>query len=125
MTQGFKVLSEAWETRDGPAILTTVSTDRKPNSVYVGEIQLDREIGFVVADNYFDKTRRNIKSGSHGSVLFITNEGKAFQVKGMIDYHTDGPVFDGMQEWHNPKHPGVAATVVRIEEVYTGAERLV
>jgi hypothetical protein len=29
-----------------------------------------------------------------------------------------------MRSWHDPKYPGVAAALLRIEEAYSGAERL-
>ena len=49
-----------------------------------------------VADNYFDKTQRTF-SRKLGSVLFITDEGASFQIKGRIEYLKDGPVFDDMK----------------------------
>ena len=125
MTQGMEVLAKAWDEREGPAVLTTIDSSNKPNAIYVGEIRREPEIGFVVADNYFDKTRRNIKNGSSGAILFITKEGKSYQAKGPLAYHTQGPVFESMKAWHNPKLPGVAATVLQVEEMYSGAERLV
>lgn len=117
-------VKEAWINRDGPAILSTVSSNRTPNSVYVAEIQYDAEKGFVVADNYFDKTRKNIHNGSRGSILFITKDRKSYQVKGTFTYHTDGPIFEYMQTWHNPKHPGVAAVCLNVEEIFCGADKL-
>ena len=125
MTEAKEVLEQAWNNREGPAVLATVNGDHTPNVIYVGEIKYEPDVGFVVADNYFDKTRRNIKNGStRGAVLFITKEGKAYQVKGSLGYHTDGPFFNDMQSWHNPKHPGVAAAVLHMEEVYNGSEKL-
>lgn len=118
------LLMEAWNKKAGPAVLTTVGSQGKPNAVYVAEIQMKPDLGFVVADNYFDKTRENIKAGSLGSILFITDESKAYQAKGTIAYHTEGPVFEEMQRWHDQKHPGVAATVLRVDELYSGAEKL-
>ncbi|MEA2064264.1 MAG: hypothetical protein U9P14_11235 [Gemmatimonadota bacterium] len=50
----------------------------------------------MVADNYFDKTRKNIQQGSKGSILFILKEGKAYQVKGNLEYHDSGEIFDFM-----------------------------
>ena len=117
-------LSEAWNMREGPAVLTTVDPHGKPNAIYVGEIQLNPNLGFVVADNYFDKTRMNIKSGSSGAILFITGDNKAYQAKGALAYHTEGAIFEEMQDWHNPKHPGVAATVLQVKELYSGSEKL-
>jgi len=119
-----KRVQEAWETREGPAILTTADATGKPNSVYVGEIRHEEE-GFVVADNYFCKTRANLQVNKAGAILFITKERKSFQVKGTLFYHTEGPIFEGMKKWHDPKHPGVAAVLLRVEEVYSGSEKLV
>lgn len=124
MAKAEDVLTQAWSDREGPAVLTTVNKDGQPNSVYVGEMHYRPEIGFIIADNYFHKTRENIKNGSPGSFLFITKEGKAYQVKGGIDYQTEGPAYDIMKASHKPQHPGVAVAVVRVEEVYSGAEKL-
>ena len=78
----------------------------------------------VVADNYFDKTRANIAAGSKASLLFITEAGKAYQVKGSIEYATNGPVFDDMKTWLDPKHPGHAAAILHVEQVFSGAMQL-
>jgi predicted pyridoxine 5'-phosphate oxidase superfamily flavin-nucleotide-binding protein len=82
------------------------------------------ESTIVVADNYFEKTRKNILSGSKGSILFMTAEGKAFQIKGSIEYHKEGPIFDDMKRWNPKIRPGHAAAALNVEEIYSGAERL-
>jgi len=79
----------------------------------------------VVADNYFDKTRRNILRGGKGSLLFITKDGKAYQVKGTLEYHRRGEVFDAMEQWNPAKHPGHAAAALKVEEAYSGARKIV
>ncbi len=115
---------QAWENRDGPVILATVSPDGVPNIIYatcVGAFGADR---LVVADNYFDKTRRNLLAGSKGALLFRSKDGKAYQVKGTLEYHTSGEVFNAMKTWNPPKHPGHAAAALRIEDVYSGAQKL-
>ena len=115
---------EAWEDRDGPVILATVSPDGLPNIIYatcVGAFGDDR---LVVADNYFDKTRKNLLTGGKGALLFRCKKGKAYQVKGTLEYHADGEVFDHMKTWNPPKHPGHGAAALRVEEVYSGAEKL-
>jgi hypothetical protein len=78
----------------------------------------------VIADNYFDKTRRNIFQGSKGSVLFMTEANKPYQLKGSIEYHTEGEIFNDMKKWNPCKHPGHAAAVLVVEEAYSGAEKL-
>jgi len=119
-----KKVSKAWDEKEGPVIFSTVSEDGIPNAVYVTCVAKYGEEMLVVADNYFDKTRKNIFSGSKGSMLFITGEGKSYQVKGSVEYHKEGDIFADMKKWNPTKHPGHAAVVLKIEEVYSGAEKL-
>ena len=79
----------------------------------------------VVADNYFHKTRANIQNGSKGSVLFLTTERKSYQAKGPIEYFTEGPIYEDMRQWVDQKQPRIAAAVLRIDELYSGAEKLI
>jgi len=117
-------VSEAWGNRKGPAIFTTVAEDGTPNSIWVGCLEKCDEERLMVADNYFHKTRQNILAGSKGALLWITEEGNAYQVKGRIEYVTEGPVFDLMRESFDAKLPRVAAAVIHVEEAYSGADRL-
>ena len=116
-------VAEAWENRKGPAIFGTVDEQGMPNVIYVGCVAMFDEGTLVVADNHFSKTRRNILQGSKGALLFM-GDGKAYQVKGTIEYHTEGEVFDHMKSWNPEKHPGNAAAALKVEEVYSGAEKL-
>ena len=117
-------VSKAWENRKGPIILTTVCKEGTPNSIYATCVSKYSEDTLVVANNYFSKTLKNIEAGSSGSILFITPENKSYQVKGRIEYHTDGPLFEDMKKWNPEKHPGHAATALKVESVYKGAEQL-
>lgn len=117
-------IREAWEDRDGPVILATVSPDGAPNIIYATCVSAFGGNRLVVADNYFDKTRKNILAGGKGAILFRSKDGKAFQVKGALEYHTQGEVFEHMKSWNPAKHPGHAAAALRIEEIFTGADRL-
>lgn len=117
-------VGRAWEKRKGAVVLTTVDKDGVPNSIYARCVSKYNEETIVVADNYFDKTQKNILAGSKGSVLFITDEGASFQIKGRIEYLKDGPVFDDMKKWNPTKHPGHAAAALKVEEVYSGAKKL-
>lgn len=120
-----EVVSQAWINRSGPVVLTTVSEQGMPNSIYATCVSQYDEGTIVVADNYFDKTRQNILAGGKGSVLFITGEGTAYQLKGTISYHQQGAIYDDMKQWNPSKHPGHAAAALTVEEVYSGAKRLV
>ena len=117
-------VSEAWEKREGPVVLTTVDDEGVPNAIYATCAAKYDESTLVVADNFFHKTRANILAGSKGSLLFITKEGKAFQIKGTIEYHASGPIFDHMKTWNPAKLPGNAAAALKVEQVYSGAEQL-
>ena len=119
------LVSKAWDNRKGPVVLTTVDKKGIPNAIYATCVKKYSEDTLVVADNYFHKTRNNIFSGSKGSLLFITEDRKAYQIKGSVEYHKDGEVFEDMKQWNPSKHPGNAATALKVEEVYSGAERLV
>ena len=117
-------VSKAWDDRKGPTIFTTVDANGVPNAIYATCVSKFDEDTLVIADNYFDKTRKNIRAGSKGSILFITNEGKAFQVKGTVEYHTEGEFFEDMKKWNPKQNPGHAAAILKVEEVYSGAEKL-
>jgi len=119
-----EAVSKAWDDKDGPVIFSTVDEEGMPNAVYVTCVAKYGEEMLVVADNFFDKTRKNIFSGSKGSMLFITGDGKSYQVKGSIEYHKEGDIFADMKKWNPAKHPGHAAVALKVEEVYSGAEKL-
>ncbi|HQF37503.1 MAG TPA: pyridoxamine 5'-phosphate oxidase family protein [Opitutaceae bacterium] len=114
----------AWTDHDGPIVLTTIDGAGVPNSIYATCVREYDAATIVVADNYFKKTRANILAGCRGALLFITKEGKSYQLKGRIEYHTTGPVFDDMKTWNPAKHPGVAAAALKVEQVYSGGEQL-
>jgi len=117
-------VSKAWENKKGPIILSTVNKEGIPNSIYATCVSKYSEDTLVVANNYFSKTLENIEAGSSGSILFLTPENKSYQVKGSIEYHTDGPIFEDMKKWNPAKHPGHAATALKVEAVYKGGEQL-
>lgn len=119
-----EAVKTAWENRDGAVVLTTVDTDGVPNSIYVTCTSLYGDDAIVVANNYFDKTMKNVECGGEATVLFITEEKKAYQVKGSIEYYTNGAIFDDMKKWNPEKHPGHGAVVVRALSAFSGAEKL-
>jgi uncharacterized protein len=118
-------VSKEWENRKGPIVLSTVNKEGVPNSIYATCVSKYDEETLVVANNFFSKTLENITAGSTGSILFLTKENKSYQIKGTIEYHKDGPVFDDMKKWNPKKHPGHAATALKVEAVYSGAKKLV
>jgi hypothetical protein len=119
-----KEVCEAWNNRDGAVILTTMNNNGIANSIYATCTGMYQDKYIIVADNYFDKTRKNILDGSSGVVLFITKDKKAYQIKGSLEYHRDGELFDFMKTWNPEQHPGHAAAVLIPEKVYSGAKQI-
>ncbi|HAH30843.1 MAG TPA: hypothetical protein DCL44_00855 [Elusimicrobia bacterium] len=118
------ILKAVWELREGPAVFTTVDKNGLPNSVYVLGMKLLEDGSIAVIDNYFHKTRENIKNGSKGSFLFLAKPRKAYQAKGRIEYFTSGPEYEKTRAVVDTKYPRVAAAVLRVEELYSGDEKL-
>lgn len=124
MNQLPEIIDHAWKTRQEAVVLTTTDSNGMPNAIYATCVSRYSNKVFVIADNYFGKTRANINSGSRASLLFITKEGTSYQLKGSIRYHTVGEIYDDMKQWNPKKHPGHAAAAITIEEVYSGGEKL-
>ena len=117
-------ISKAWDDRQKFIIFTTVNENLIPNSVYIGYASLYDNNTLLIADNKLSKTKENIFSGSKGSVLFITSETKAYQIKGSLSYETKGKYFDDMKKWNREDLPGHGVAVLAVEEIFSGAEKL-
>jgi uncharacterized protein len=115
---------DAWKAREPICVLSTTAPDGTPNAIYVGIVGLFDESTLFIANNYFQKTKENILAGSKASLLFITTEKKSFQIKGPITLEDSGPIFEEMKNINPGKHPGHSAAVLRVESVFSGAERL-
>jgi hypothetical protein len=125
MIQLPEIVQQAWENREKAIVLTTVHEQGVPNAIYATCVSKFNDNTFVVADNYFDKTRTNILAKSAGSLLFITKEGKSYQLKGTFNYHTEGEIFEDMKKWNPTRHPGHAAVALQVKEVYAGSNKLI
>ena len=119
-----KEVIDAWNERVEPVVVTTVDRNGLPNSIYASIVHMASDGRIAIADNYFDKTATNIRSGTSAVVLFITPRKKAYQVKGHFDYYASGPLFEEMVGWADPKHPRRGVALMNPVEVYRGGERL-
>ena len=117
-------VTNALEECAGPYVFATVSQDSKPNSIYVAWCWAEGADTLVICDNYFSKSRENILKGSRGAILFLTPAGESFQVKGSLEYLTEGPIFQRMLGIVADEHPRVAAVALKVEEAYSGSDRL-
>ncbi|WP_319756644.1 pyridoxamine 5'-phosphate oxidase family protein [uncultured Sphaerochaeta sp.] len=115
---------EAWKSRQPAVVLTTVDESGMPNSIYATCTDLYQDTEIVIANNYFDKTKHNIDMGTKASVLFITEEGKSYQLKGEVSYHTEGAYYDFMKAFNPVKHPGHGALVLHAQAGFSGQEQL-
>ena len=102
-----------------------MSGEGVPNSIYATCNALYNNEAILVANNFFDKTLKNIESGSKASVLFITKDDKSYQIKGGVKHYTSGPEFDNMKSWNPERLPGHGVAVIAIEEVFSGAEKII
>lgn len=114
-----EIVSTAWENRKGAIVFTTLSKDGIPNSIYATCVSKYSDNILIVANNFFNKTMENIHSGSMGSILFITNEDKSFQIKGTLKYDTEDEYYQDMKKWNPVQLPGHGAAVLEITEVYS------
>ncbi len=119
-----KEILDGWKEREKAVVLTTVSSDGMPNSIWATCTDMYGEEAVVVADNYFVKTKQNSVNGALASVLFLTKERKSYQLKGTLSYHIEGPYFDFMKAFNPAQHPGHGALVLHVQEAYSGAQKL-
>lgn len=115
---------DAWENKEPRMIFSTVDTNGEPNSVWILCVKLLDNQRILIANNFFNKTLENINNDSRGSLLMIAPEREAYQIKGALSYYTEGAIYDEMKAWLDPKFAGVGATILTIESIYYGAEKI-
>jgi uncharacterized protein len=120
-----ETIIKAWEDREGSCVFTTVDVNGTPNSIYVTCVRIYDDSRIAIANNYFNKTLENIKNGGKGTVLFITKERKSYQIKGTVEYQVSGVIREFMLECLDPKYPVHGVAVLRVEEIFKGAEKIV
>jgi predicted pyridoxine 5'-phosphate oxidase superfamily flavin-nucleotide-binding protein len=108
--------------------LATATPDGKPNVAYVAFLRVIDDETLEIADNRFDKTRRNLEANPILSVLLWSPESTGcYQVKGRAELITEGPIYDACVAWvhrRSAKLTPKAAVRLHIEEIYCGAERI-
>ena len=116
---------QAWNEREPLAALATTDAGGTPNVIWVLCLHLTDEAQLVVADNAMSKTRTNIDAGSSGTLVFLAQPRRAYQLKGPLSYHADGPVFEAMKHgWLDDSYLGRGAVLMEIREIYAGADRV-
>jgi len=115
---------DAWNKRERRMVLTTVDSAGTPNAIWILCARLGDDGRLVIANNAMHKTLENITNGCRGSLLYIAPEREAYQLKGRLEEHRSGPVFDDMKKWLNPDYPGRSAILMHIDAVFYGAVQL-
>ena len=117
-----QIILDEWSKKAGAPVMTTVDENGKANSIYATCVSLYKDEHILVANNYFNKTLKNIENNCDGNFLFITSDNKAYQLKGTYNYYTEGEIFDDMKTWNPETHPGHGVAVLTVKEIYSGAE---
>ncbi len=115
-----------WGEQEIPAALSTVAADGTPNVIWVACLHLVEEDACVlIADNWLDKTRRNIDATGSGSLVMLAPPRRAWQLKGALSYHAEGALFDDMKNgWLDSSFPGHGVVRLECHELWQGAERI-
>ena len=104
--------------------VATSNQDQIPNVAYIAYLKVIDDQTVLIADNYLDKTRNNILSNGRIAFAVLDEEKGSFQIKGIAERQTKGDLFDEVQKWVPDELPKVAAVIMKIEEIYNGAERV-
>ena len=114
--------------KTSPVCICTSTKEGIPNIVYVTFIKVYDDETIVIADNKFSKTLENIKSNPVLSFVVLDKDvKKAYQVKGKVEYITEGEKYDYAFKWVNEKRPDLSpkgAAFLSVDEIYSGAEKL-
>lgn len=119
-----QVVLDAWNDREPVAVLATVDKEGNPNVIYTRHVGCFEGSVFFIANHAFQKTKENIERDGRAAFLFLTTQRRAFQVKGRVEFQTEGAIFDEAAKLGEPTSPPRSVAVIRPHEVYSGAERL-
>ena len=114
----------AGENRERRMAFATVDATGVPNAVWVLSARLLDDDKVVIANNAMSKTLANVETGGKASLLYIAPEREAYQLKGSVEHHREGPIYDYLKSWLNPSYPGRSAVLFKIEEIHYGATKV-
>jgi predicted pyridoxine 5'-phosphate oxidase superfamily flavin-nucleotide-binding protein len=125
MSQLPEEILKAWVKREAAGVLTTVSADGTPNSIYVSWCGLVDGSRILIGDAKFDKTLHNLQHGRpEVAFLFFAPDHAAYQLKGRTRYHTEGPVFEAGKAFASEDFPLRGVVEIQVTEAWKGAERM-
>jgi uncharacterized protein len=102
--------------------LATASSEGIPNVVPIGFARPIDNGSILIADNYMNKTRKNIEENPNVAIVTKDAQKNPYQFKGTAEIFESGKIFEEVVEWAqnvmtklNPK----AAIVVKVTEIYS------
>jgi len=111
-------------------IFSTASKTGVPNIIYVKFLKVYNDNQILIADNKFFKTERNLLENPRIAFVVLDKQNKkSYQLKGTVEIHKEGKVFEDTVKWveelrsgptTNPK----AGIILNIEEIYSGAQKI-
>ena len=114
--------------KTSPVCISTSNKEGIPNIVYVTFLKPYDDETIVIADNKFCKTLENLKTNPVLSFVVLDKDvKKSYQVKGKVEYVTEGEKFDYTFKWVKEKRPDLnpkGAAFISVEEIFSGAEKL-
>lgn len=110
-------------------IISTTSSQGMPNTVYVKFLKIYNDNQILIADNKFFKTKKNLEENPKLAFVVLDNETKkAYQLKGSIEIHKQGQVFEDAKKWvedeTNLRLSPKSAIILNVEEIYSGADKI-
>ena len=104
--------------------VATCNQDGIPNVIYIKYLKVIDDKTVLIADNYLCKTRDNILKNGNIAFVVLSSDKGSYQIKGISERFEKGPMYEEIQRWVPEKYPRVAAVVIKVEEIYKGAERI-
>jgi predicted pyridoxine 5'-phosphate oxidase superfamily flavin-nucleotide-binding protein len=102
--------------------IATASVKGIPNVVPIAFVKVKSDDTLWIADNFMNKTLRNLRENPNISLFLWGPEIKGCtQIKGTVEIKTSGADFDEMRKWVHDKTPTLPAkslVVVKVTEVY-------
>ena len=102
--------------------LATASSEGIPNVVPIGFARPIDNGSILIADNYMNKTRKNIEENPNVAIVTKDAQKNPYRFKGTAEIFDSGKIFDEVVEWAqnvmtklNPK----AAIVIKVTEIYS------
>lgn len=61
---------------------------------------------------------------SKGTMVFVTEDKKAYLIKGDVHYEYAGKKYKFMKSWSSDRHPGHGAAVININSVFEDGRKV-